>query len=434
MIPSKVKTAFALCSLGTILEWYDFSIFGALTPIISHLFFPNYNPSLAFFSVLIVFATGFLARPLGAILFGYLGDKYGRKISILISMLSMSLVILGMGLLPTYDSIGIWAPIILVFLRIFQGLSSSGEHTGTITYLSEIVKGKKYFLLSFVFCGVMFGTLLGSFIGAIVQLIFDQSQLFLYGWRLPFILGFSLGICGLYIRNKISESPIFIKVKSNNEICVNPISAVFKNQKNKMLLIAGIFCLNVIAFYSIFVYLPAELVHNKMFNASIALIITSIGILLMCITIPLIGFLCDKYGSYIFMKLGAMGFMLFTYPLFFIIANGNFLPVLISVCIFGVLNAFFLAPTPFIYTSLFPTNVRNSGVSIAMNISATLFGGFSPLVMASLGRMQNYILFQSLYIILAATISLGCVIFINTKKSYSKNILIAYEEANGYHT
>src|SRR3990167_91754 len=240
----------------------------------------------------------------------------------------------------------------------------------------------------------MFGTLVGSVMGSIITNIFSPNDLYRYGWRIPFLASFILGIVGLYLRINIPESEAFKKTKQIS-LKTNPIFVVLFNEKYKILLITGIFCINLVAFYSFFVYLPVSLVKNGILNERTSLVINSISLIVMSIMILVVGFLSDKYGGYIFMKIASIGFILFTCPLLFLINSGNYLWIMLSQNIIAIFNAMFLAPTPYIYTSLFPNNIRFSGIAISMNISAVIFGGLTPLIMTFLEKTNHHILFQS---------------------------------------
>lgn len=400
------KTILA-CTIGTALEWYDFAVFGAMTPILSQLFFPTISKMAATLATFAVFATGFIARPIGGMIFGYIGDKWGRKKAVLMTITLMVFATSIIGLLPTYNTAGIYATMFLVLMRVFQGLSCSGEHTGTITLLSEIAPVKnKYFCLSFGFFGVIFGMLGGSCVSALIIFFFSENELLNYAWRLPFLFGVILGGCGLYLRLKINESPMFQNLKSQNNIMLNPVLEILKYNKSKLLLIVGMFCLNAVSFYSLFVYLPTELMIQNVFQKNIVFSVNSLNIFLMALSIPIIGLLSDKYGYSLFLNIGAWGFIIFTYPLLVLIYSRNSYYFMISQCILGLFNAFFLAPTPGIYTELFPNSIRYSGISLAVNFSAALFGGTAPLIMAYLSGFQNAIFLQSFYIMIAAIFAL----------------------------
>ena len=310
MSPIKITL---ICAAGTILEWYDFSIFTSMFSIVSALFFPNYSSSASFMAVLLVFFIGFIVRPIGAILSGYLGDLFGRKISILFSLILMTISTFSIGLLPTYDSIGNLAPILLILLRILQGLSSSGEHAGAITYLSEVLVKRKTFFLSLIFCAVMLGNLLGSGMSTVISIQISREDIINFWWRVPFLLSMLLGIVGYIFRVKIQETPAFTSLKFNNEISPNPILDTLKYEYLNVFLVGGIFSLNMVVFYAIFIYLPAQFLQEDILNSGTILSINSISLLFMCIVIPVIGYLSEKNGGVFFIKLSMIGLILFTY-------------------------------------------------------------------------------------------------------------------------
>ncbi|MBL0941546.1 MAG: MFS transporter [Alphaproteobacteria bacterium] len=413
----KIKRTIILCTLGTILEWYDFAIFGSMIPILSELFFPNFEKTASFLATFAVFTTGFVARPLGGAFFGYIGDKFGRKITLFSTIIIMAISTSLIGILPTYESIGITSTIFLVLLRILQGLSSSGEHSGAITYLSEVVPThKKYFMLSFAFIGVVLGMFLGSFVGWITISFSSADFLLSYGWRMPFLSGAALGICGLYLRIKLAESEIFKSILRESKTVKNPVLEVLKKNMKEVILVAGMYSLNVLSFYIIFVYVPADLVRLELLNNSTSLAINSIGIFIISITVPIVGFFSDKIAHQVFLKFSLLGFVFLTYPLFLMLYSGNIYLLAISQCIFGILMGMFFAPLPVIFTNLFPNNKRFSGVAIGMNISAMIIGGTSPIIMVMLTSLPNYIFISSLYIIVISILSYFSSVLIEYKK------------------
>lgn len=412
-----IRKILVLCVMGTVLEWYDFAIFASMIPVLSKLFFPHISKAASLLATFSVFATGFLVRPFGGALFGYIGDKFGRKISIVLTLIMMSCATALIGLLPTYQDIGIMAAWLLVILRIFQGLSSSGEHTGTITFLSEIVpENRKFYMLSWGFCGVILGMLLGSLMAVLATSIFSPEGLMSYGWRILFLFGFLVGGCGLYLRLKIRESSVFENLKKARLLAKNPVFEVLKKNFKQILIVTGMFGLNAVVFYSIFVYVPAALVQQEVLSHGLAFTINGINILIMALCIPMVGWLADKYGWHIFLKISALGFIVLSYPLFLLINSGDVAGIVIGQCTMGLLNALFLAPTPAIYTSLFSDQNRYSGVALGMNLSAALFGGMAPLVMGYLTKFNSHSLIKSMYIIATAFIALICVNLIRSRR------------------
>ncbi len=426
---SSIRKALILCVIGTMLEWYDFSIFGGLMPVFAKIFFSENNKAASIIATFSIFAIGFLVRPLGAIIFGYVGDKFGRKLSVLASIIAMSLSTAFIGLLPTYLSIGLAAVVLLCILRVFQGLSSSGGHTGCITFLSEIVPEKKrYFLLSLGFFGVILGMLLGSVAVAIISVSLSENHFLTYGWRVLFLMGVLVGACGIYFCLKVEESAVFTRMQHRHNILKNPVMETVKQDWDKMLLVAGIFCLNALVFYTVFVYLPADLVNRAVLSRSEVFIINSLNILAMSIFIPISGLMSQKYGYEIILKISAMGFVLLSYPLFLMVNSGNLYNIAMGQFIFGLLNGFFLGPTPTLYTSLFHSSNRYSGVALGMNLAASIFGGTAPLVMGYLSELKVHLLAQSIYIILAAILALVCTRIIKSKNRLVSKVVFDDQE------
>lgn len=404
------KNILILCAFCTTLEWYDFAVFTSMSSVLINVFFPDVSKKISYIYIYGIFATGFIARPMGAIFFSYIGDKFGRKISLTISLVVMTFSTFLIGFLPTYNYIGISSSLLLTLLRLLQGFSVSSEHTGTIVYLSEVVPNdKKFFSLSICFTGVMFG----SFLGTIVSLFFiyylSSESLAEYGWRLPFIISIILGYVTYKLRINMIES-----ISYSNKKDTNPIFDLFKGYKSEIFKIAGMFCFNSVVFYSVFIYIPTDLISSQLITKEYMLVINSINMLIMVTTIILFGFFSDVYGETNYLLYSLLCFLALVYPLLALIYTGKVFCIFLSQCILGILNGIFLAPTPVIYTSLFPKEVRYSGVTIGLNVSATVFGGSAPLVMTALSS-SNSVIYQSIYMMLAAFFAL---IVINPKYDF----------------
>jgi MHS family proline/betaine transporter-like MFS transporter len=217
--PSHLKKYVFASLVGNGLEWYDFAIFGYFSPVLSKLFFPSSSPFISLINIFAVFAVGFLSRPLGAYIFGKIGDQQGRKQAFLYSMLLMAFSTSLMGLLPTYDSIGILAPLLLVLLRVFQGVSLGGEFTGSLSFVIEhSPTSRKGMLGALTYSGGFLGSVFGASIGTLVTFWIPPQQLFAWGWRIPFLFGFVIAFMGYYLRRKVEETPAFLELKEQRQL------------------------------------------------------------------------------------------------------------------------------------------------------------------------------------------------------------------------
>lgn len=367
--------------IGTLLEWYDFSLIASMAPIMSLLFFPSKEKILSLLVTYSVFASGFLMRPIGAVIFGHVGDKYGRNVALSMTIFLMALPTSLMGLLPTFNQVGILAPITLIFLRLVQGIASSGEYPGAICYLTEIApKEKRGLWGSISMFGVVGGILLGSVINSLLLTMLNTDQLYSWGWRIPFLIGLPLGIIGLILRCRVEESQLFEKMKLRKKIFEKPLkNLVVFNYKNVAKVIA-LFSLSTISFYMSFVYIGNYLVNDKKISLSDMLLSNSISTVFLIFLIPLFGFLSDKIKRKYLMLAGTCSLLIFYYPIFNLFLSNHFSGLLFGQILVAIFIAMLVGPMSATVSEMFPTSVRYSGVSAGLNFGASFFGGTCPFV------------------------------------------------------
>ena len=367
--------------VGNVLEWYDFVVYGFLAGIIGKLFFPSGDPTVELLKSFAVFAVGFLARPLGAVFFGFLGDKIGRKKSLMLSIILMAVSTTAIGLLPTYYQIGVLAPILLIILKILQGLSVGGEYTTSVSFVVEHApKNKRGLFGSIAILGAVVGILLGSASAAFIAKILSEEALYSYGWRLLFFTGVILGFLGYYVRRNIDETPKFKEIEKKKEIDENPIIDLIKNAKAEFLKAFSLSIFQAIGFYTIFVYLSQHLIKFLKFPKAVALSINTVSMLVLVFLIPLFGYLSDKFGRKVFILSSTGLTFLLAYPLFKFITSGSIENAQLGQIIFALITAGFMAVLPTTLVELFPTKIRNTGYSIGYNLPFAIFGGTSPLI------------------------------------------------------
>ena len=310
------------------------------------------------------------------------------------------------GFLPTYESIGILAPVLLLILRLLQGFSVGGEYSGVITYLSEIaVEKQKGFYSSFSVFGVVGGLFLGTIIGALVSHIFSSKTLFLWGWRIPFIASIILGFIGYYLRKKAQETDEFVNLIKSKQIARKPFFNLLKKYKRETFAVMCIFWPIVLSTYLIFVYVPTKLVHLQNIPLSTILTINAVNMLVLVIFLPIFGKLSDKIGKELVIKLGNVLFIILSLPVFLSFSTSE-VGFLIGQFIMAIMIAFLVAPAPAYIASLFPAKVRFTGTSLGLNLSAALFGGTAPLVAISIVHAFNLQIAPAIYLAISAIIGL----------------------------
>ncbi|MSP52824.1 MAG: MFS transporter [Gammaproteobacteria bacterium] len=397
---------------GTILEWYDFSVYVYLAIFIAKLFFPEENKYLGLILTYSIFAIGYLMRPIGGFIFGHFGDRYGRNTTFVATIMLMSIATLLIGFLPTYYHVGILAPCLLVLLRLLQGIAIGGEMIGTLTYFYEVtIEKKRGFVTTLIWCGSGLGILLGSIVSSILLHFLSDQQLLTWGWRLPFFFGIVTGIVGYLLRRQAGESAAFLELKQKNEIVKFPLLTIFREHKVQLLKIFIIFIPGAIAFYLIFVFMPTY--ANKFINLPLAAasIITTAIMTFFDVFTPFLGWLSDKIGRKLLLVSGLIGLVLFTLPLYYFIQHGTLISLLIAQFIFAIIIALYSSALIAFTLELVPTQIRFSIMGIGYNACYSIFGGTTPLIATYLIYKSGNNLFPAFYLIAAAAIALITVFF-----------------------
>lgn len=393
-------------AIGNVMEWFDYGVYGTLAPIISLAFFPSKDPITSLLLTFVVFGVGFVMRPLGAIIFGYIGDKYGRKQALSITILIMAFSTFAIGLIPPYASIGIVAPLLLTLARLLQGVSTGGEWGGSTSFIVEYANDKRRgFYGSWQQVSTIGGLMLGSLTGIILTNVLTKEALNSWGWRLPFLFGISLGIIGWYMRTKLDETPAYQKVEESEKVVKNPISTAVRSNFKGIIKAMGFTVIWTVSFYILLTFMPSYI--NKMLKLPLNLSLLSnfFSYILLVIFIPIMGHLSDKFGRKPLLLMSCLGFALFTYPLFMFISDGNFLKLVFAQLILAVFLSMFSGPGVAFIAEMFATNVRYTTLSIGYNLVTATFGGMAPFIATYLVATTKNNLSPSYYVIGAAVIS-----------------------------
>lgn len=392
---------------GNSLEWYDFALYGYFSSIIATLFFPAHNKNISLMLTFGAFASGFIARPLGGAIFGYIGDKYGRKTALLASISLITLPTTFIGFLPSYHVIGVSAPIILIILRILQGLAVSGELTGSGAFLVESANiNRRGFYGSLIMCSTYLGLLIGSGIGVLVTMSCSNAFLIEFAWRIPFILSFFLGIAALLLRLSCQESPMFLKALSKEALVPHPVKTSFSHYFRQMTVIFLMSSVLAVAIYLIIGYFPTFFVSTLNMSLEWSMWISSIGLLALTLTVPIIGRLSDNIDKKVVLGGGAVGLLVFSYPIFYLSTKNGLIYSILS----ELLLVLFLSPIAATLISMlsdcFPTHVRYTGVSVGYNLSMAIFGGLTPLIAIYLTQRFSTNMAPAYYLMLCSFITL----------------------------
>lgn len=401
------KQTIAAGVIGEVLEWYDFTLYAFFAPVLATLFFPTHDPMLSLLATFGGFAAGYLTRPLGGIIFGHLGDRFGRKNTLAFTLLLMAIPTFFMGLLPTYEDIGIWAPTLLILLRLLQGLSCGGEYTGSIIFLYEHSSIKHQgFFSSLAIMGSFIGGLLSILAITMTTAVMSHESLYAWGWRLPFLFGILTAFIGFYTRIKVAETPIFEQIKKQGEIVRIPVMDVFKRHKRILFMIMGL-ALQVDAMsYIIIVYMPTYLTKIIGLPMANALMLTMVAIITVISTLPLFGTITDRIGSKALLIISSIGVMLVAYPVYTLFLENQLEYILVGELIFGIFIAMSMAASPKIIAGMIPPHLRYSTISLGHGIGVALFGGTAPLIVTFLIDKTSSPLAPAYYIIMTAIMTL----------------------------
>jgi MHS family shikimate/dehydroshikimate transporter-like MFS transporter len=405
-------------TFGTIIEWYDFLIYGTAAALVfNKLFFPTVDPLTGTLAALATYAVGFVARPVGGALFGYFGDRIGRKSMLLLTMMIMGLGTFLVGLMPTYGQVGILAPVLLVVLRFIQGLALGGEWGGaSLMVLEHAPPGKRGFYGSLVQVGFSLGLVTSSGVFALSTMMSEASFLS-WGWRVPFLVSIVLVALGVFIRSRIPETPVFEEMKARKDISPNPFfEAVFRNPR-PFLVALGLKLSEVSWVYMLTVFVVGYATTKLALPRKLLLDAIFWGALIEVATIPLFGWLCDKIGRRPFYFLGVAFTILFAFPLFTMLDSKDPTQVMLAIIIgLNLGHGLMFAPESAYFPELFGARVRFTGASFGFQASAAIGGGFAPIIATWLAAYMGGTAGVSTMLILLALITLVATLFAHETK------------------
>jgi len=405
-------------AVGNVLEWYDFGLFGYFAPVIAQQFLPAQDRVASLLGTFGVFATGFLMRPLGGLVFGHIGDRLGRKLALELSVLLMAGSTTVLGLLPTHASIGLAAPLLLTLIRLLQGLSVGGEYIGSMSFLAEHAPpGRRGFLGSWSSFTVVLGSLLGSGTAALLNNLLSPLQLAAWGWRVPFVCGLLIGVVGFWLRLGVQESPSFLKIQKAGELAPNPIAEALRNDHAAIMTTLGLSALTGVGFYLPFVWLPTWLaqINRPSLPEDQALLANTIALLALLLLTPLTALVSDRVGRKPMFLGAAIGYVFLSVPVFLRMTDGTFKSALLGALVFATCNSLFSGCMGATMVELFPTRTRYTGVAIGYNVGQALLGGTAPLIATALIHRTGNDLAPAFYLILSAAVAGVASLFIKAR-------------------
>lgn len=406
----KMKKVIISCVAGSALEWYDFAIYGFFATIIGQLFFPSGDEFQQLIASFGAFASGLIARPIGAIMFGYIGDIWGRKTALVISIYMMAIPTALMGILPTYEVIGIWAGVALTIIRILQGLALGGGFTGTIVFLYEHSSPQKKSTYSaWAPFSLVFGFVLGALVATCIDKILTSDQLESFGWRIPFILSFVGTFVARYVKDKLEDPREF--VEQNHEDVKEEtkdeglLGNLFKNHWKGLVLVTLTDVLTACGYFLIAIFFTTYLDTILELGRHDAFIIQTINMICFSLFILLGGWLADHVGKRLQMIIATLSLAALAYPLFYSMSNATFWSALFGQMGIIFLFSMYYGPIPATICSMFPTKVRLVGVSIAHNFAMAAFGAYAPTLATYLIKWTDSLISPALLFVISSLVT-----------------------------
>ena len=377
---SSLKTII-LTALGAAVEWFEFSIYGYLATYLSVLFFPEEYERTALIYIFGIFAASYFIRPLGGFVLASIGDRFGRRYALTLSIGLMCLPMLIMATIPTYHTLGLWSVVILIFARMLQGFSIGGEYTGVLVIIAESSPYRfRGFSTALASMTSQLGVILSATVISILTTIFTKAQMLDFGWRIAFFVGLLLGVISLFLQHSINESPLFDKVKKEKKALKSPLWSALKGPKMPLVWVFVLTGYIGIAYYMMVTFLPNNFIVSRHLDINIVMWITVLTSLIYASTSPLFGWFSDLWGRKIMLYIPIALLLSVAYPIFFLLNNGTVIQILFAESIFAILISAMTASFQVVICELFPTEYRYSGVSAAYNVGNALFAGTTPMI------------------------------------------------------
>lgn len=404
--------AVSAAAIGNLLEWYDFSVYGYLASTIGKLFFASQDSSTQLLLSFSIFGVGFFMRPVGAIIIGHFGDKHGRKNALIFTVMAMAVGTILIGILPTYQSIGVQAPILLTLARLIQGFSAGGEWGGSTAFLIEHAPSERRgFIGSFQQVTTVSGLVLGSFIAWLLSVTFTDQQMLGWAWRLPFLFGVVIAPVGIYLRSKVEETPKYVEIERKHQVVKAPFLEMLQNYPRETFTGFGFTLLWTVGFYIVLQYMPTYMRQQLSLPASQSLFATLLGLLLLAVLIPVFGALSDRVGRRPLLIAACAVFAIGIYPMFaFIVAIHQFWAVVLNQLVWAIPLSLYSGAGPAAIAEIFPTQVRYVTLSTGYNIAVAIFGGFAPTIATYLIKETGNPLAPSFYVMAAAIVSFAVMV------------------------
>ncbi|MFR9730688.1 MFS transporter [Saccharopolyspora sp. MS10] len=384
--PATARRAAVAGGVGTLIEYYDFSVYAFLAVTIGPLFFPSGQPAVSLLLTLAVFGSAYVMRPIGGWFFGRLGDRRGRRHALVVTVVAMGICCGLLGLLPTYSSVGLLAPVLLVLIRLAQGFSAGGEIGGAATYVAESAPtGRRGLYGSVTALGSTFGFAMSAAVVGLVSTLTTEEQMVAWGWRIPFLISIPLAVLCLWVRVRLEDTTEFAEMADKQEVVRSPLLQVVRERPGSVLRVIGIAIAMNGSGYIGLTYFNVYLINDLGFDKQSVYWTSAIGIALACATYPVAGALSDRFGRRPVLIFAYVGYLVIAWPAFAVLgATSSIVVVGLVYVVYMSFNGFAQVPAFPQFTELFPRRVRYTGVALGFNIGTIVAGGSAPYIAAQL--------------------------------------------------
>lgn len=408
--PRTVRKVMSASAIGHFIEWFDFAVYAYAAPVIAKLFFPTGDAAVALLSTFAVYAVGFVMRPIGAFVLGSLGDRIGRKRVLAGVILMMGGATAAIGLLPTYQQIGILAPVLLLVCRLVQGMSAAGETIGSNSFVAEHSPQPRRgrYVASVYTWSNLPPVLAALLVLGLTQALSDASYES-WGWRVPFLLGAPLALVGLYIRTRVEETPAFTALKETKRVASSPIRTVFREQRPAMVTCFCIAAVASLGYYSLTGYFFTYMTVTVGLSESAALISNSVALAITFVVVPLAGALSDRIGRRRGLLIAAAMNAVCAVPAYLLASEGSLVTAIVSQGLLAFCLGMFFGPAGSAFVELFPARTRYTGASISYNLAFTIFGGTAPLLSIYLIERTGNQVAPAWYVVAVSVVALAVI-------------------------
>ncbi len=392
--------------VGTVVEWYDFAVYAYFASSLGQNFFPSTVPYRSLLLSFAVFGVGFFMRPVGGLIFGHYGDRVGRRNALAATVILMGVATFLVGVLPTYAQVGLLAPVLLVVLRLLQGLSAGGEWAGAAAFLVEYAPSdRRGYIGSWQQVSVGGGFLLGSAIATLLTSVMSPASLAAWGWRIPFFSGLVMAAIGFYLRLAVEETPKFRELEQAGQVAAAPVAEAFGKHWRDLLVVIGFTLSGTVAYYVFLAYFPTYVSTVLKLPLRLASSINTLGLVLFLIMVPFLGILSDRIGRRPILLAHGAAAILLPYPLFLWMGSRNAGVILVAQIMGVFIQALFSGAAVAAYAEMFPTRVRYTSISVPYNLTVAAFGGTAPFIATYLVSTTKNTLSFTYYLIASGIVS-----------------------------